>query len=146
MNKCIIISSSIITYEKFGLYNSSILHIMQHFYKILNFFNYMDFFQRIPFFGKPCITKFTIRTIVCEASWHPVSCHPVIWSLGHLVTRSLGHSVIRSLGHLVTWSLGHLVTQSLVTSSLGHLVTRSLCLLVTQSIGHYSFIFNVATN
>ena len=27
-----------------------------------------------------------IRSIVCEAS-----CHPVTWSLGHLVTQSLGH-------------------------------------------------------
>ena len=36
-------------------------------------------------------TKYTIRSIVCEASCHSV-------------TRSLGHSVTRSLGHLVTQS------------------------------------------
>ena len=51
--------------------------------------------------------KYTIRSIVCEASCH-------------LVTRSLGHSVTWSLCHLVTLSLGHLVTWS---RSLGHLVT-----------------------
>ena len=49
--------------------------------------------------------KYTIRSIVCEASCHSF-------------TRSLGHSVTQSLGHLVTWSLGHLVTRSL-----GHLST-----------------------
>ena len=43
--------------------------------------------------------KYTIRSIDCEASCHPV-------------TRSLGHSVTLSLYHLVTWSLGHLVTWS----------------------------------
>ena len=75
--------------------------------------------------------KYTIRSIVCEASCHPVTWslgHLVTWSLGHSVTRSLGHSVTRSLGHSVTWSFGHLhsVTRSLVTWSLGHLVTWSL--------------------
>ena len=39
--------------------------------------------------------KYTIRSIVCEASYH-------------LVTRLQGHLVTRSLGHLVTQSLGHL--------------------------------------
>ena len=39
--------------------------------------------------------KYTIRSIVCEASYH-------------LVTRLQGHLVTRSLGHLVTRSLGHL--------------------------------------
>ena len=71
--------------------------------------------------GTNCNQKYTIRSIVCEAS-----CHSVTRSLAHLVTRSLGHSVLghsvtRSLGHLVTWSLGHLVTWFL-----GHLVIRSL--------------------
>ena len=42
----------------------------------------------------------TIRSIVCEAS-----CHPVTRSLGHLVTWSLGHFVTLSLGHLVTCSV-----------------------------------------
>ena len=49
--------------------------------------------------------KYTIRSIVCEAS-----CYSVTWSLCHLVTWPLGHMVTWSLGHLVTWSLGHLVT------------------------------------
>ena len=49
--------------------------------------------------------KYTIRSIVCEAS-----CHSVTRSLGHSVTRSLGHLVTRSLGHSVTRSLGHSVT------------------------------------
>ena len=71
--------------------------------------------------------KYTIRSIVCEASCHPVTRslgHSITWSIGHSVTWSFGHSVIRSLGHLVvrslchsvTWSLGHLVTQSLGNS------------------------------
>ena len=47
--------------------------------------------------------KYTIRSIVCEAS-----CHSVTWSLGHLVTWSLSHSV--------TWSLSHLVTSSSIDS------------------------------
>merc|ERR1712155_206667 len=42
--------------------------------------------------------KYTFRSIVCEAS-----CHPVTRSLCHLVTRSLGHSV--------TWSLSHRVAK-----------------------------------
>ena len=49
--------------------------------------------------------KYTIRSIVCEAS-----CHPVTQSFSHLIIQSFGHSVTWSLGHLVTWSLGHLVT------------------------------------
>ena len=49
--------------------------------------------------------KYTIRSIVCEASRHLVT-----WSLCHMVTQSLGHSVTRSLGHSVAWSLGHSVT------------------------------------
>ena len=44
--------------------------------------------------------KYTIRSIVCEASCYSV-------------TRSFGHSVTWSLGHLVTWSLGHSVIPSL---------------------------------
>ena len=42
------------------------------------------------------MVKYTIRSIVCEAS-----CHQVTLSLGHLVTWSLGHSVTRSLGTCV---------------------------------------------
>ena len=38
------------------------------------------------------LDKYTIRSIVCEAS-----CHSVTRSLGHSVTRSLGHSVTLSL-------------------------------------------------
>ena len=49
--------------------------------------------------------KYTIRSIVCEASSHP----------------------ILSFSHSVTWSLGHSVTQS-VTQSLGHSVNQSLFL------------------
>ena len=41
------------------------------------------------------VSKYTIRSIVCEAS-----CHPVTQSL------SLGHSVTQSLCHLVTQSFG----------------------------------------
>ena len=65
------------------------------------------------------VNKYTIRSIVCEASGNLVT-----RSLSHLVTRSLwflGHSVTRSLSHSVTQSLGHSVTQSL-----GHSVIRSL--------------------
>ena len=40
--------------------------------------------------------KYTIRSIVCEAS-----CHPVIQSSGHLVIRSSGHLFIRLSGHPV---------------------------------------------
>ena len=78
-------------------------------------------------------SKYTLRSIVCEASCHHVilsSTHPVTQSLGHSVTRSLGHLVTRSLGHSVTRSLGHSVTQSLghsVTWSLSHLAIRSSC-------------------
>ena len=49
--------------------------------------------------------KYTIWSIVCEASCH-------------LVTMSLGHSVIWSLGHLVTWSLSDSVTWSLISTLL----------------------------
>ena len=73
------------------------------------------------------IIEYTIQSIVCEAS-----CHPVTWSLGHLGTWALGHSITQSLSHLVTWSLGHLVTQSL-----GH--------SVTQSPSHFVTIFNITT-
>ena len=45
--------------------------------------------------------KYTIRSIVCETSSHPVN-----QSFDHLV---IGHSV----SHLVTWSLGHSVIQTL---------------------------------
>ena len=54
------------------------------------------------------IDKYTIRSIVCEAS-----CHSVTQSLGHLVPLSLGHSVTRSLGPSVTRSLGNSVTRSI---------------------------------
>ena len=46
--------------------------------------------------------KYTIRSIVCEAS-----CHPVTQSFSHLIIQSFGHSVTWSLGHLLTWLLGH---------------------------------------
>ena len=75
-----------------------------------------------------CNRKYTIQSIVCEAS-----CHSIIQSIHHLVTLSLSHLVIQSL----TWSLSHLVTSS--TWSLGHLVTWSLghlVTLVTWSLGH----------
>ena len=61
--------------------------------------------------------KYTIGSIVCETS-----CHPVTQSFGHSVIRSLDHSVTWSLGHLVTWSLGHLVSWSL-----SHFVILSFC-------------------
>ena len=91
--------------------------------------------------------KYTIRSIVCEASCHPVTqslvtqsfSFSVIQSPGHLVTWSLGHLVTWSLGHSVTWLLGYLVTRSLghsVTWSLGHSVNQSLGHLVTRSLGH----------
>ena len=73
---------------------------------------------------------YTIRSIVCEAS-----CHPVTWSLGHLVNRSLGHLVTLSISHSVTWSLGHSVTRSLghsVTWSLGHSVTAQWATMSSQ--------------
>ena len=74
------------------------------------------------------VSKYTIRSIVCEAS-----CHPVTRSLSYsvLVTRSLGHSVTRSLGHLVTRSLNH--SSHLVTQSLSHLVTMSFCFNITTN-------------
>ena len=72
--------------------------------------------------------KYTIRSIICKAS-----CHPVPRSLGHLVTRSLGHLVTRSLDHLVTLSLSHWSLHHSVTQSLGHSVTQSLGLTVFQS-------------
>ena len=78
--------------------------------------------------------KYTIRSIVCEAS-----CHSVTRSLSHSVTRSLGHLVTRSPGHSVTWSLGHPVTRSPshpVTRSPGHPVTWSPGHSVTRSLGH----------
>ena len=59
-----------------------------------------DFFlfeQRIVSTGEKFYSKYTIRSIVCEAS-----CHSVTWSLGHSVTWSHGHSVTRSLGHSLT--------------------------------------------
>ena len=56
--------------------------------------------------------KYAIRSIVCEAS-----CHPVTRSLGHLVTRSLGHSVTQALGHSVTCSLSHSVTIFNITTN-----------------------------
>ena len=69
----------------------------------------------IEIFGHPhwsnCkdpFNKYTIRSIVCEAS-----CYSVTRSLGHSVTLSLGHSVTGSLGHSVTWSLNHSITWSL---------------------------------
>ena len=40
------------------------------------------------------ITKYTIRSIVCEAS-----CHSVTWSLGHSVTRSYDHYFQHANGH-----------------------------------------------
>ena len=81
-----------------------------------------------------CRYKYTIRSIVCEASCHLVTRllgHSVTQLLGRLVTRSLRHSVTRSLGHLITCSLSHSFTQSL-----SHLVTRSLSHSVTQSLSH----------
>ena len=107
------------------------------------------------------VLGYTIRSIVCEAS-----CHPVTQSFGHLIIQSFGHLVIQSLGHLVTWSLGHLVTSSvtlslatyfqqniaygqlsaklpgiqsfghLIIQSFGHIFTQSLGHLVTRSLGH----------
>ena len=74
------------------------------------------------------INKYTIQSIICEAS-----CHPVTQSLGHLIIQSFGHLVTRSLGHLITQSLSHSIAQSLDhldlvnwSWSLGHLVTWSL--------------------
>ena len=57
--------------------------------------------------------KYTIRSIVCETS-----CHPVTQSFGHVIIWPLGHSVTQSLGHSVTQPLGYLVTQSLFYSTL----------------------------
>ena len=78
--------------------------------------------------GRWIYWKYTIRSIVCEAS-----CHPVTQSFGHSVTWSLGHLVTRSLSHSVTWTLCRLVTRSL-----GHSVTRSL--------GHYFQHYDERTN
>ena len=67
--------------------------------------------------GDKFILKYTIRSIVCEASCHPVTQsfgHFIIQSFGHLITQSLGHSLTWSLGHPVTWSFGHSVTLSQV--------------------------------
>ena len=80
------------------------------------------------------ICKYTIRSIVCEASCHLVTRsfgHSIAWSLSHSVTQSLSHLVTRSLGHTATHSLGHSVT-----CWFGHSVTRSLGHLVTWSLGH----------
>ena len=43
------------------------------------------------------LSKYTIRSIVCEAS-----CHAVSLSFGHLMIQSLGHLVTRSHGRMVT--------------------------------------------
>ena len=51
------------------------------------------------------VSKYTIRSIVCEASCYSVTRsqgHSDTWSLGHLVTWSLSVSVTLWLGHLVT--------------------------------------------
>ena len=99
-------------------------------------------------------SKYTIRSIVCEASCHPVTQsldHSVIqspgqWSLSHLITWSLSCLVTWSLGHLVTWSLGHLITFGhSVIWSLGPLVPWSLGHSVSQSLGHSVTIFNITT-
>ena len=62
--------------------------------------------------------KYTIWSIICEASCHPVlsPSHVVIWSIGHSVTRSLGRLVTRSLGHSVTQSLHPVILSSILTS------------------------------
>ena len=66
--------------------------------------------------------KYTIRSIVCEASCHPV-------------TKSFS-SVTRALGHLVTWSLGHL-------SICSHTILGSIGMLRRQYIKQkYSHLFH----
>ena len=39
--------------------------------------------EAAPYVGSYQVFKYTIRSIVCEAS-----CHPVTWSLGHSVTQT----------------------------------------------------------
>ena len=79
--------------------------------------------------------KYTIWSMVCKASCHPVlsPSHVVMWSFDHSVTRSLGHSVTRSLGHSVIRSFGHSVNRSL-----GHLVN-------CHSVTYHPFILIVST-
>ena len=73
-----------------------------------------------------CKMKYTIRSIVCEAS-----CHLVIQSNVHLVNRSSCHLVSRLSGHPVIQSSGYpiyliiLSSWHLVICSFGHLVIRS---------------------
>ena len=64
----------------------------------LNYLQYGVLSQWVDIF-----LKYTIRSIVCEASRHPV-----IWSSDHPVIRSSGHPVIPSSCHTVilTW-FGH---------------------------------------
>ena len=74
-----------------------------------------------------CKMKYTIRSIVCEASCHLVirssshqvnrsSSHPVICSSCHLVIRSSGNPVIQSHGHLVNLSSSHLPCHPVILS------------------------------
>ena len=78
-------------------------------------------------------SKYTIRSIVCEAS-----CHPVIRPIWSSIQSS--HLVICSSGHLVIWSFGYLVIWSF-----GHLVTRLLCHSVTWSFGHLDILSSFST-
>ena len=76
--------------------------------------------------------KYTIRSIVCEASRHPV-----IWSSGQSVIHSFVHPVIWSSNDLIIWSSSHLVIQSS-----GHPVIRSSSHPIIPSSCH----FNTSTN
>ena len=82
---------------------------------------------------EPTNSKYTIWSIVCEAS-----CHPVIWSSGHTVIQP-SPPYIRSYGHMVIWSFSHLVIRSSspVLRSSSHLVIQPSSPFI-QSSGHQS--------
>ena len=61
----------------------------------------------------PHITKYTIRSIVCEASYHSV-------------TRSLGHSVTRSLDHYLSFFQHMRLTNEQTTSGSTGLLRRQI--------------------
>ena len=87
--------------------------------------------------------KYTIRSIVCEASCHLVTRshgHVVTWSHGHWVTWSLGHSVTGSLGHLATvfnnsmnWLTDHIMSYRYASQTNMRIFGLSLCLHSTIS-------------
>ena len=77
----------------------------------LNYLQYGVLSQWVDIF-----LKYTIRSIVCKASRHPIiwsSDHPVIQSFAHLVIPSSGHSVILPYCHPnMIWSSIHPIIMS----------------------------------